>query len=182
VESLSIATLNELVKLDRKKWRIYWRERPEKFFPNGKCGPQANAKKWNGRFSGKEAFNTPTSHGYFAGAIFGREYKAHRVIWAIVNGEWPKGEIDHINGIKCDNRIENLRLVTPMENQRNRPMPKTNTSGVIGVMRFWRGWKAHIGNGKTQEIIGVYDCFWRAVIARKEAEKKYGYHQNHGRR
>ena len=59
---------------------------------------------------------------------------ANRVIWEILNGEIPDGmQIDHINGVSHDNRIENLRIITPSENARNSRMKSNNTSGKTGV-------------------------------------------------
>ncbi|HEJ7990233.1 TPA: HNH endonuclease [Serratia liquefaciens] len=71
--------------------------------------------------------------GYITICIDKKIYRAHRLAWFFVNGEWPAGEIDHINGIKTDNRISNLREATRAENQRNQLAPKTNTSGIKGV-------------------------------------------------
>ena len=50
--------------------------------------------------------------------IYDKPYRAHRVIWALVHGEWPEGQIDHINGVRDDNRLENLRVVTNQDNQK----------------------------------------------------------------
>ena len=54
--------------------------------------------------------------GYIVIRIDGMNYKAHRLAWIYVYGEWPNDLIDHINGINNDNRIENLELVTPQRN------------------------------------------------------------------
>jgi len=62
----------------------------------------------------------------------GKQHKAHRLIWLYVYGEMPK-EIDHINGDRQDNRLENLRSVTRSQNQFNKAMAQNNTSGYRGV-------------------------------------------------
>ena len=62
-----------------------------------------------------------------------RVYKAHRLAWLYVYGEWPDGEVDHINGDPADNRIVNLRVATSAENCRNRGLRADNTSGIKGV-------------------------------------------------
>lgn len=59
-------------------------------------------------------------YGYRVVRIDSRGYPAHRLAWVYVYGEWPKGKIDHINGIRTDNKIANLRVVTPRENAQNR--------------------------------------------------------------
>lgn len=61
--------------------------------------------------------------------------KAHRIAWLFVYGEWPSGDVDHINGNKSDNRICNLRCVTRSENMQNlkRANKNNKSSGLLGV-------------------------------------------------
>src|ERR1700677_3986520 len=73
--------------------------------------------------------------GYRQICIAQRIYKAHRVAWFYVNGRWPKGEIDHINGDRDDNRMANLRLANKKENQANSKIRVTNSVGLKGVSR-----------------------------------------------
>lgn len=71
--------------------------------------------------------------GYLILKVKGRQFKAHRVAWLLCTGSWPEGEIDHINHVRDDNRIENLRVVTRADNNRNR-RPKINKdTGVVGI-------------------------------------------------
>lgn len=62
---------------------------------------------------------TLTPQGYITVSIFCQNYRAHRLAWLCVHGEWPPYYIDHINGVTTDNRIVNLRAVTPLENSQN---------------------------------------------------------------
>ena len=78
----------------------------------------------------KAGFIHPT--GYRHITFMGKQHKAHRLIWLYVYGEMPK-EIDHINGDRQDNRLENLRSVTRSQNQFNKAMAQNNTSGYRGV-------------------------------------------------
>ena len=74
-----------------------------------------------------------TAQGYIVIVLNKISYKAHRLAWFYVNGKWPVKQIDHINGIKNDNRIINLREATNSENQKNRGKQSNNTSGYKGV-------------------------------------------------
>ena len=109
-------------------------------------------------------------------------YKAHRLAWLYVYGEFPKGCIDHINHDNSDNRISNLRDVTQKENSKNASMSKNNTSGHTGV--YWEKliskWRAAIFSDGKRIHIGVFRHKKDAVAARKAAEIKYGFHPNHG--
>jgi hypothetical protein len=70
--------------------------------------------------------------GYRRFKLFGVNYSAHRVIWLFVNGEWPSGEIDHINGVRADNRFGNLRDCSKAQNLWNQGKQKTNKVGLKG--------------------------------------------------
>ncbi|MEW9838670.1 HNH endonuclease signature motif containing protein, partial [Mesorhizobium marinum] len=77
---------------------------------------------------------TRSSHGYTQVEVDYRLYKAHRVIWLMQTGKWPTHQVDHINGMRADNRWKNLREATPLQNARNRRPSKTNNiSGRVGV-------------------------------------------------
>jgi hypothetical protein len=109
-------------------------------------------------------------------------YLTHRLVWLYVYGEWPKDEIDHINHDRGDNRISNLRHINRYENQKNRPMQENNTSGVVGVCwdKDREKWRSNIKVNRKNIYIGRYDEMADAVEARKDAEKKYKFHENHG--
>ena len=121
--------------------------------------------------------------GYLKIRILGRHYRAHRLAWLYAYGEWPVGQIDHINGRRDDNRIENLRDVNHCENTRNAKIKSNNKTGVLGVYWYKRNNKfyAQIRGEGRQIFIGSFDTLDAAAFARKEAERKYGYHSNHGR-
>ena len=110
-------------------------------------------------------------------------YLAHRLVWLWHTAEWPADEIDHINGDRLDNRIENLRVVTCQENHKNKKLPSTNTSGVMGVCfhKQAQKWEAYIKVDGKKKYLGLFTDWFEAVCARKSAENKYGYHENHGR-
>lgn len=92
-----------------------------------------------GHFYGrKRRTGAPLGHkrlnGYAFMNLWGRKYRLHRLAWLYVHGEWPKHQIDHINGDKSDNRIANLRDVPPIINSQNKTKPTRNsTTGFLGV-------------------------------------------------
>lgn len=175
--------IRKLLRYEPDTGKLYWLERTPDLFEDGKQSAETVCRRWNTRYAGKEALTSDNGKGYRQGAIFSRVYFAHRVIWAIAHNEWPADQIDHINGVKNDNRIENLRAVTNQENHKNQKLSSNNTSGVTGV--YWRParrkWQVRIYvNGRLLHL-GLYVNKDEAVAARKAAEVKYGFHENHGR-
>ena len=107
--------------------------------------------------------------------INGRMYMGHRLAWLFVNGGWPENHIDHINEIKNDNRISNLREATSSQNQRNRGAQKNNTSGFKGVSFFKRNgkWKSTICVNSNKKHLGYFDNPEEAHQAYCKASDKY---------
>jgi hypothetical protein len=116
-----------------------------------------------------------TDEGYIRIKIDGRLYAAHRLAWLYVNGSLPEFTIDHINRVRSDNRIANLRSATNAENHQNRSKYITNTSGVTGV--YWdnqRGkWRAQIEHLGRNVNLGRYSTIEAAAEARAAAKKKF---------
>ena len=109
-------------------------------------------------------------------------YYVHRIIWELLKGPIPdKMQIDHINGNRSDNRIENLRLATQEENLKNKRLGSSNATGVMGVTINNGKYLARVNHKGKSIRLGLFDNLNDAVKARKEAEAKYGYHENHGR-
>ncbi len=97
--------------------------------------------------------------GYRRIAIDGKDYYAHRLAWLYVYGEFPSNQIDHINRIKDDNRIENLRDVTQNLNQWNRKNPRAdNQTGYLGVTFCKKSGKyaARIAANKSYIHLGTF--------------------------
>ncbi|MCM2574533.1 HNH endonuclease [Achromobacter xylosoxidans] len=137
-------------------------------------------RAWNTRYAGKEAGRI-ANDGYRKVTMLGGRYQAHRLIWLLVYGCWPAGEIDHINGDPADNRLANLRDVSHQENQRNQRLKSSNTSGFNGVLwdKTTKRWKAYIG-GAQRTHVGFFDTPEAAAAARKAAQQRLGFHPNHG--
>ncbi len=169
--------LHQLFEVDFDSGTLIWKRRPvSDFKTSGDC------ETWHIRFLGMPALATVNGQGYCHGRLGNIRPQAHSVIWCMKYGYWPK-QIDHINGIRTDNRIANLREVTTRQNQRNRRKPVCNTSGNIGVaFRKESGrWRAYINDNRGRKWLGTFNTFEEAVAARKSAELKQGYHPNHGR-
>jgi len=159
--------LHQLFDYNPATGALIWKPRPEN-------------PKFNARFAGRPAFTT-VERGYRQGRIFGELHYAHRIIWRLMTGDIAD-DIDHINGNRADNSFANLRNVNRQENLRNRKLGPRNSSGFHGVYRaYWGAWQAYIGVGNKAKCLGAFKTLEEAVTARKEAEKRLGYHENHGR-
>ena len=82
-----------------------------------------------------QILESKNSGGYLQTTINRKPIKVHRLAWLYVHGEWPKYTIDHINRIRDDNRIENLRVCKFAENLQNKNFYANNTSGYKGVVK-----------------------------------------------
>lgn len=135
--------LGTLLRYEPETGKLFWLPRPVEM-----CAGPRDWRRWNNRFAGAEAFAVVDNRGYLKGSIFNRTYAAHRVAWTIATGAWPAAEIDHINRVKTDNRLENLRLATKKQNMRNRKSLGGASSEYLGVT--W-----HKGRQKWQASIEV---------------------------
>jgi hypothetical protein len=114
-------------------------------------------------------------NGYVHIKLNGRTYCAHRVIWEYKFGPIPHGmQIDHINGVRNDNRIENLRLATHAQNAQNRKLRTDNTSGHVGVTykKQSRRWEARIDVDGERIVLGFFLTKEEAIQARIAAKAK----------
>lgn len=122
--------------------------------------------------------------GYIYIRMSNKRYAAHRLLWKLYFNEEPNGQIDHIDGNKTNNKKENLRIVTNVENSRNAKMNSKNTSGVTGVSFCKKSnkWFASIRVNYIKKNLGLYKNKEDAIAARKNAEKEFLFHTNHGRK
>lgn len=123
--------------------------------------------------------------GYVDVGFGGEKHPAHRIIWEMVNGVIPNGmQIDHVNGVRSDNRLSNLRLVTASGNMRNKKRYTSSTTGVIGVSRHKGAGKYQVRISDAEKVrrhIGLFDTIEEARKAYTDAMEVNGYHVNHGR-
>ena len=121
------------------------------------------------------------SHGYLRININFKTYQAHRLAFLYMTGFMPE-QVDHINHNRGDNRWVNLRGANNSINSKNRSMHPNNTSGCSGVsfVKKARVWRSVIDYNGDTLYLGGFKHKVDAVIARKMAEFKYGFHENHG--
>jgi hypothetical protein len=118
---------------------------------------------------------TPTSEGYLALQINKKKMYVHRAIWLYVHGVWPLEEIDHINHVRNDNRLCNLRLANRLENSHNTQKHTKNLSGHKGVAWHSRNkkWQVQMRFCGKSYYIGQFFNLEDAIVARKQAETKF---------
>lgn len=135
-------------------------------------------KTFSGNYAGGKAkigqiAGSVDERGYIRIRVCGKKYRAHRLAWMYVYGEMPAG-IDHINGIKSDNRICNLRPATQVENSQNRAVHSKNTTGYAGVYFYkqTQKYKAQIGFNNKRYAIGYFETPEEAYKAYLQAKAK----------
>lgn len=101
-------------------------------------------------------------------------HRAPRIIWLMMTGRWPRGQVDHKNRNRADDRWDNLRDATPRENARNRTPTASNKSGAVGVCASGERWAAYIGLPGDRTIrLGTFDHLPDAIAARQAAERQH---------
>lgn len=176
MQELPIEYIKEALEYFPDTGELKWKARPKSHFRT-----ESGWKSANARYTGKKT-GSPNTYGYLQVGIDGRLYLAHRLAWAIQNGAWPNGEIDHISGVRSDNRMLNLRVVNTQDNCKNKRIYSANTSGVIGVSWYKsrQKWRAKINVGGKVKHVGYFATIEQAETARKKAEEENQYHLNHG--
>lgn len=175
---ISAADARAMLDYNAETGKLFWKLRPLAYFKDERA-----QKIWNTRYAGSEAFTHVHARGYLCGVVCYRSYLAHRVVWLMCTGDWPNQQIDHINGVRSDNRFENLRDVSAAENMKNLTLQSRNRSGVPGVNWCPRQqkWRVYITTNRVMKSLGFFDDFDLAVAKRRAAEIENGFHPNHGR-
>lgn len=134
------------------------------------------------RPGGTPTAGNPDRKGYMMISVCGQNYRAHRLAWYYMTGEWPDQQIDHINCVHGDNRWENLRLCTRSQNNHNQPTRKNNRSGVKGVhFKKQAGkWHGQVCLNYRIHHVGLFDSLEEAAVAvRAKREELHGKFARH---
>lgn len=161
--------LRQLLRYEPETGKLFWKERPREMFTRDRLH-----LSWNSKNAGKEAF-TASNRGYRVGRIFDVMQQGHRVVWAVYYGEWPDALVDHINGNKSDNRIDNLRAATKSENGMNRGATRANLVGLKGASwnEKYGKWESRIKAEGRAVFLGYFDTPEEAHAAYASAVTKY---------
>lgn len=154
--SLTVDRVRQFLQYDPETGMFHWLASNS---PRVKIGDQAGS----------------VTQGYKNVQLDGALYRAHRLAWLHVYGEWPKRRIDHINGNGLDNRLCNLREASQSQNVANARRKITCKSGFKGVTAHGSRWVASIGRAGRKMHLGVFDTPELAHAAyMSEAERRYG--------
>jgi hypothetical protein len=161
---------NDYFTYDADAGRLIWKDRPVECFPTPR-----GYSIWRSRFYGKAAGyskegRVPTV------CVDRKTHRVHRIIWEMHNGPVPGGlEIDHRNGIRHDNRLENLRLATRSQNQMNRGCERGTKLGIKGVAYHKNidRYTVQVSKNKTVLYRGCFRTKGEAAVAYAKASLRY---------
>lgn len=157
----------ELFRYDYETGVLYWRRRNSNRIPKT-----------------LEAGTQRKSSGYLYVQVHGRLYLVHRVVMLMCYGFCGEGlEVDHLNHVRNDNRLFNLRFVTRRENQRNQSLSSKSSTGVTGVYfsKARKKYVAQIMVDGEKIFLGRFETLEEAAAARAEANLKFKFNNNHGK-
>lgn len=158
----------EAFTYDREAGVLYWKERTDNTF---RCKYVAGSSEG-------------TKDGYSYVMFMGKVHPTHRIIMLLCYGHIPdNAEIDHINHVRDDNRLVNLRFVTKSGNRRNQSVSSKSTTGVTGVYfnKRLQKYAVQIKVDGVVHYLGLHDTLEEAAAARAEANVEFKFHANHGK-
>lgn len=181
ISDLSIEYIRSILDYNEKTGVVTWKSRTPDMFTDLRRNAEHQCKLWNSKHAGKPAgyvcYKKSCEYSSMYIRLKNSNWVLSRIIWFYVTGEWPNGEIDHIDGDSHNNSWVNLRDVTHFQNMQNRKMLKTNTSGRIGVYRYKQNrFRAIICFNGRRINLGIFDTLDDASLAYSEASKVYRGH------
>ncbi len=176
-EILTQKYLKECLDYNPDTGVFIWKERPKYHFNKNWIRGW-----WNGQFSGSKAGTVAKGREYSKIIISNKGYYSHRLAFLWMAGSFPNKQVDHIDHNRSNNAWINLRQVSSKENDKNRKIYSTNSSGCSGVTlkKGTKKWIARISNKGKRYDLGSFSNIEDAINARKLAEIKYNFHENHG--
>lgn len=169
--------LKKLIDYCETTGEFTWKERPPELFKTKRA-----LSTWNARYAGKRAGSVNKVSGYVEITVMDVFFYGHRLAWIYVYGEAPDCDIDHINHIRHDNRLCNLRMATDEQNQQNQKLSKSSSSGHTGVNWSSRknSWIVQACHSGKRIYGGQFKNIADAVEKRAEINASLGFHENHG--
>lgn len=168
-EDLSYERINELFQYNPDNGRLYWKT------------PRGTKVKAGDLVSGMDKDCYYCVRLREAGTII----RQHHIVWMLHHKQWPNKDlyIDHIDGNSTNNRIENLREVTPQVSAQNQARSCANQTGQTGVFfnKQRNMYEAYIWHDYKKIRLAYTPSLELAIQVRKEAEKKFLFHENHGK-
>lgn len=168
--------LNELFSYDAATGDLLWRPRNRSEFKEDRSF-NIFKKRFEGKPTGCRTFHKQSGRRASLRVIlFARSYKAHRIIWKMLNGDIPDGMlVDHVNGDPFDNRLMNLRIATPAENTRNSAKSRRNRFGLKGVTQngVKPGYIAQITVNRKNLYLGRFHTKGLAALAYAKAALRH---------
>jgi hypothetical protein len=169
VTQLTADTVREVLDYNPETGIFIWKVRDRRWFKRDRSW-----KQWNDKYAGTVA-GSLNKNGYRAITLDYKAYYAHRLAWLYIYGVWPENEIDHINHIKDDNRINNLREATRSQNEMNGSRLKWGVSQYRGVS--WsiekNKWRSYIKVNGTFHHLGYFTVEEDAARAYDRAAIKH---------
>lgn len=159
-KNITVERLRALLEYEPDTGVLRWRRRAaDTFEPTAAWTAERHSASWNSRWAGKVAGST-RGDGYVVLCVDCVDLLAHRVIWAMLKGAWPAGDVDHKDGDPGNNRERNLRDGSTSFNIQNQRAPHSdNDSGYLGVSRERRRgyFVANIYVNGKNKYLGSFD-------------------------
>lgn len=169
-DDLSYDFVSSILDYFPESGKIYWKPRTPDMFEGKNRSPEHCCSIWNAKNSGKQ-ITYKNNYNYILARIYGNAYQVSRIAWLLFYKEWPCDEIDHINGIRSDNRILNLRIANRSQQGFNRSIQKNNSVGLKGVSwcKIKNKWRSRTTIKRKEIFLGYFNTPEEAYAAYKKA-------------
>jgi len=135
-------------------------------------GEFTNIKSGKGRKPVGSVVGSLNNTGYISSMIDQKNYLHHRLAWLYTHGYFPPEDVDHIDGVRTNNRLENLRLASRYQNCQNAARRSDNSSGTPGVVQVGKRWRSRVTLLGVHHHVGYFDTSEAAREAYLAAKAK----------